>query len=477
MSKCKVCREKFDQKYYYCSKSCQEKDWPAHKQIHKRLQAEQSSGAAQHEVPKQINETELMRAAYAGDFKRVSRLLKDGVDPLVRTDQNITCIHHAIFGGHPRIVELLASHTPELMYYVPSPTGEVETCLHLACALGKLQIVKALVHAGGHTLIMGQTPRGNATHSCLMRACDNERHDVVEYLVKVGGDELLNFTRCDGRTCLHIASQSRDPTAIKIILRKVPPPLIHKHMTDGCSCLVIACERGNSEVARCLLAAGGRRLLLAAVDTGSTCLHAACRAGCAETAALLLDADGGEELLFRKCLSGFTCLHSASIRGNPDVLRLLLARGGEALLFAREDSGRTCLHTACQSLQCPLDSIRLLAEAGGSRLMQATAVTNGTILSTCDFAALSGRRDVLEYVTGIGGGQPDEKTDAFLELSPMLQRRARRGARRKQDPGTLTGSEEKDDAAGGGVAVEPEPPQRGAAAAARGGSRGGSGAM
>ena len=83
------------------------------------------------------------------------------------------------------------------MFKTPSKSS---TALHWACEIGKLEIVRHLISAGGTDLILKPDNMGL---TCLHVASQGNFTRVVKQLNSAGGDALL-FKPCkSGSTCLY----------------------------------------------------------------------------------------------------------------------------------------------------------------------------------------------------------------------------------------------------------------------------------
>ena len=92
---------------------------------------------------------ELYQAAEEGDEGRVRALLEAGVRPDDYTSQDEyknTALHEASLCGHTAIVQQLLQHGASV--HVTSALGV--TALHLACAVGRVEVLPVLLQAGSH---------------------------------------------------------------------------------------------------------------------------------------------------------------------------------------------------------------------------------------------------------------------------------------------------------------------------------------
>ena len=219
--------------------------------------------------------------------------------------------------------------------------------------------------------------------------------DLVKVFVESGGQELLRQVNKKGQSAVHVAAWGGCSNAVRLLLQVGDKELLCMKDVQGATALHLAALKGHLETVRVLIENGGKRLLLAKGIDGQTAMHYAAR-GCSEATsghvkvlAALLDA-GGDKLLFSSTELGHTALHSAAYEGNTECLRLLLEAGGTELLFATEPEffsptsggskdyehgwtprGQTALYMA--AIRGSAECVRLLLEAGGDRLLFATA--------------------------------------------------------------------------------------------------------
>jgi len=319
-------------------------------------------------------------------------------------------------------VGVLASQ--ELDVNAVQPDGA--TALHWAAYWSDRDTLDLLIEAGSSVDAQndyGATP--------LWAACANRHGGIVERLLEAGANPNLRLR--SGETLLMRCTHTGDPAAVRALVS-------HGAEVDavepekGQTALMRAVAGRHSDVAHILLEAG------AAVDTrsavvqqlrgtgersttspqgsiyfdagGFTPLLFAARHGAVESARVLLEAgadvndtgaDGnsalvlaamsGHETLARYLLergadpdadgAGYTALHAAILRTQPDLVEALLARGANPNsrlvrstpvprwtyqhIFTLREKGATPLMLAAKYLEPAL--IRMLAEAGADSLL------------------------------------------------------------------------------------------------------------
>ena len=128
---------------------------------------------------------------------------------------------HAVKEAHVR--ELVRPMTEQGVVLLQALNDE-PSFLFLAVKEGHVEVVRALLEAGGRELVMLTSDNGA---SCLMISAEKGHLEVVNALLAVGGRELVMLTA-----------------------------------DNGFSCLMISAQEGHLEVVNALLEAGGRELAM-----------------------------------------------------------------------------------------------------------------------------------------------------------------------------------------------------------------------
>jgi hypothetical protein len=153
---------------------------------------------------------------------------------------------------------ILDAYVEELFKFNIRLKGHTETSLFSACRMGNLQRAIVLLHAGAN--IMAVDPYGWG--SCLHFACENGHLEVVKYLCKHGGEELMMLANGHGESCLFPACEKGHLEVVKYLCECGGKVLLNSNNSRGESCLFTACERGRLEVVKYLSECGGEDLLL-----------------------------------------------------------------------------------------------------------------------------------------------------------------------------------------------------------------------
>jgi ankyrin repeat protein len=79
---------------------------------------------------------------------------------------------------------------------------------------GHLEVVNALLEAGGRELLMLTRDDGA---SCLMISAQNGHLEVVDALLEAGGRELLMLTMNNGLSCLSVARRANQGEVFRVL--------------------------------------------------------------------------------------------------------------------------------------------------------------------------------------------------------------------------------------------------------------------
>uniref|UniRef100_A0A674GA92 RING-type E3 ubiquitin transferase n=1 Tax=Taeniopygia guttata TaxID=59729 RepID=A0A674GA92_TAEGU len=221
-------------------------------QLLKKLFETQESG--------DLNE-ELVKAAANGDVAKVEDLLKR---PDVDDKDGDRAVHHAAFGDEGAVIEVLHRGSADLN----ARNKRRQTPLHIAVNKGHLQVVKTLLDFGCHPSLQdseGDTP--------LHDAISKKRDDILAVLLEAGAD--VTITNNNGFNALHHAALRGNPSAMRVLLSKLPRPwIVDEKKDDGYTALHLAALNNHVEVAELLVHQGNANLDIQNVNQ-QTALHLA----------------------------------------------------------------------------------------------------------------------------------------------------------------------------------------------------------
>eukprot|EP00979_Chaetoceros_neogracilis_P017733 scaffold10267_cov270-Chaetoceros_neogracile.AAC.31 len=114
-----------------------------------------------------------------------------------------TALQVAVSSGHKSCVSLLletAAVSEADHIIVNHEDSSKEAPLHVASRCGNLEILELLMKHGANILSVDANGR-----TCLHCAVQSGRRSCLEYLLQVGGDQIIEERNDQGLTCLHVA--------------------------------------------------------------------------------------------------------------------------------------------------------------------------------------------------------------------------------------------------------------------------------
>lgn len=293
--------------------------------------------------------TPLKWAANRGYKEIVQLLLDHAADEDARDYFGYTPLQYAALGGHSSVLaillhledttgetmedmlQLLATFSPrnENVNAIDDETGFRP--LHLACGLGRLDLVEALLELGA----MADEPTHEGRTPLFFAVSAGHDHlipTLFDWGAFVGACTHSTKTRHHvanpGWTLLHEASQKNQHECAQLLLERfgMDPNVVTVGKETP---LLIAVQNGNLEVAQTLLQDGGVSLNQGD-DWNTTPLHDACRQNFPQIVELLLE--HGADLCAQNNYNE-TPLHHCCWLGHVETANLLTQDGDPSLLW------------------------------------------------------------------------------------------------------------------------------------------------
>ncbi|XP_028162830.1 E3 ubiquitin-protein ligase MIB1 isoform X2 [Ostrinia furnacalis] len=268
--------------------------------------------------------TALQAAAQNGHVEVIRTLVEVGAEADAEDRDGDRAAHHAAFGDEPAALRALAAAGADLN----ARNRRRQTPLHIAVNKGHLGVVRTLLQLGVHPSLQdseGDTP--------LHDAISKKRDDMLSMLLEHGAD--MTLTNNNGFNALHHAALRGNPSAMKIMLSKLPRSwIVDDAKDDGYTALHLAALNNHAEVAELLVRGGARP------DLQNANLQ--------------------------------TALHLAVERQHTQIVRLLVAHGADLNICDKD--GDTPLHEALR--HHTLQQLRRLQDARDTALLTGLAHTH-----------------------------------------------------------------------------------------------------
>ncbi|XP_070603723.1 E3 ubiquitin-protein ligase MIB1 isoform X3 [Erythrolamprus reginae] len=208
--------------------------------------------------------TAMQAASQNGHVDILKLLLKQNVDVEAEDKDGDRAVHHAAFGDEGAVIEVLHRGSADLN----ARNKRRQTPLHIAVNKGHLQVVKTLLDFGCHPSLQdseGDTP--------LHDAISKKRDDILAVLLEAAAD--VTITNNNGFNALHHAALRGNPSAMRVLLSKLPRPwIVDEKKDDGYTALHLAALNNHVEVAELLVHQGTANLDIQNVNQ-QTALHLA----------------------------------------------------------------------------------------------------------------------------------------------------------------------------------------------------------
>ncbi|OXB81661.1 UNVERIFIED_CONTAM: hypothetical protein H355_008910 [Colinus virginianus] len=267
--------------------------------------------------------TAMQAASQNGHVDILKLLLKQNVDVEAEDKDGDRAVHHAAFGDEGAVIEVLHRGSADLN----ARNKRRQTPLHIAVNKGHLQVVKTLLDFGCHPSLQdseGDTP--------LHDAISKKRDDILAVLLEAGAD--VTITNNNGFNALHHAALRGNPSAMRVLLSKLPRPwIVDEKKDDGYTALHLAALNNHVEVAELLVHQGNANLDIQNVNQ-QTALHLAVERQHTQIVRLLVragakldiqDKDGDTPL--HEALRHHTLSQLRQLQDMQDVGKLIMGLG------------------------------------------------------------------------------------------------------------------------------------------------------
>ncbi|CAL1265913.1 unnamed protein product [Larinioides sclopetarius] len=190
--------------------------------------------------------TALQAASQNGHIEVIKILLRHNANVEIEDKDGDRAVHHAAFGDEPGVMELLARAGADLN----ARNKRRQTPLHIAVNKGHIGVVRSILELGCRPSLQdseGDTP--------LHDAISKKRDDMLTLLLDHGADICL--TNNNGFNALHHAALRGNPSAMRILLSKLPRNwVVNEKKDDGYTALHLAALNNHVEVAELLVQQG-----------------------------------------------------------------------------------------------------------------------------------------------------------------------------------------------------------------------------
>lgn len=267
--------------------------------------------------------TALQAASQNGHVDVIKTLMKFDLDMEVEDKDGDRSVHHAAFGDEPAVIEILHRGGADLN----ARNKRRQTPLHIGVNKGHIGVVKALLEIGCHPSL--QDSEGD---TALHDAISKKRDDMITLLLEYHAD--ITIANNNGFNALHHAALRGNPSAMRILLTKVPRHwMIDEKKDDGYTALHLAALNNHVEVAELLVHQGKANMDIQNVNL-QTALHLAVERQHTQIVRLLVregcnmnvpDKDGDTPL--HEALRHHTLSQLRQLQDMQDVGKLLMGLG------------------------------------------------------------------------------------------------------------------------------------------------------
>ncbi|XP_053303931.1 ankyrin repeat and death domain-containing protein 1B [Spea bombifrons] len=296
-----------------------------------------------HEILLQ-KEMEFHQAAKKNDVPTMTKLKEQKVNINARNNLNRTALHFAVAGNHLQAVSFLLGHKAR----VDMTDKHGLSVLHLAAWSADLTVFQMLIKAGAN-----QKSTNEDGMNILHFAAENNKNDIVDYVLKELQLNDLNVEDEKGRKPFHLAANSGHVQMINNLLSF--QLFTSEKDKEGNTALHLAASNGHNDVVEVLIN------LWENIDdpneNSATPFYLAVEGGHEVCADLLLKA--GSDINIRT-KDDYSALHIAAQNGHKNLIHFLLARNVD--LTPKLNDKNPPLHLAILNNQ--MEIVDVLLEGG-----------------------------------------------------------------------------------------------------------------
>ena len=254
-----------------------------------------------------------------------------------------TPLHVAVDGGNYEVACVLLKFGAKACVL----KNDMTPPLHLACSLGRLDIVKAMVeHRGAGILHKMDCYQRTPLHYSVLSI---HSVSIISYILS-GGDNIdIDQQDSKGKTPLHLAISAGNLCSVKELLKREASPFFKDN--NGCNALHLAVQHDRKPIIHELLEITNSNELITDVNCkGYSPIHIGLRLGLGDIMLSLVSsvlAHCNSQYLFIKDCHGNNYVHLAAASGDSKLLlEFLDLPDAHRLLNATNDQGETPLHSA-----------------------------------------------------------------------------------------------------------------------------------
>ena len=270
-------------------------------------------------------------------------------------EENSTPLHAAIDRCHANVAEVLLRRGASPV----TSKNDHPPPLHMACSLGKLEIVQSMVELCGAEILQQADMHGRT--SLHYSANSAKSGKLISYITQY--NIVVNATDIQGRTALHIAVMSGSLAAVKCLLNKGADPTLCDR--NGHNTLHYAVIHNRKIIIGCLLELPCAKHLISCIgDSECTPVHYALKLGYGHLAYPMV-AVISSQINGMVDPKGNNLLHLAAGSGDCSIVaNLLTLPACETLLNETNSCGSTPLH--CAAAAGKTGCVKVLLEHGAT---------------------------------------------------------------------------------------------------------------